>query len=99
MLRSSSSFLPPCVVLVVIIAGIALVHVGGDDDVVPPAENALVVADRYAKLGGTIDVIHKPGCGHHPHGLDDPAPVVAFLVRHASGAAACGGGPAPLRAD
>jgi hypothetical protein len=93
MLRSSSSFLPPCVVLAVIIAGIALVHVvGDDDDVVPPAE-------RYAKLGGTIDVIHKPGCGHHPHGLDDPAPVVAFLVRHASGAAAGGGGPAPLRAD
>jgi pimeloyl-ACP methyl ester carboxylesterase len=81
-------------------AGIALVHVVGDaDDVVPPAENALVVADRYAKLGGTIDVIHKPGCGHHPHGLDDPAPIVAFLVRHASAAAAGGGGPAPARAD
>jgi pimeloyl-ACP methyl ester carboxylesterase len=74
-------------------AGIALVHVvGDDDDVVPPAENALLMAERYARLGGTIEVIHKPGCGHHPHGLDDPAPVVAFLVRHASGAAA---GPRP----
>jgi pimeloyl-ACP methyl ester carboxylesterase len=73
-------------------AGIPLVHVvGDDDDVVPPAENALVVAERYARLGGTVDVIHKPGCGHHPHGLDDPAPVVAFLVRHASGAAAGAG--------
>lgn len=66
-------------------AGIALVHVVGDDDeVVPPAENAVVVADRYAKLGGTIEVIRKPGCGHHPHGLDDPAPIVAFLLRHAA---------------
>lgn len=64
-------------------AGIALVHVVGDaDDVVPPAENGLVVAERYGKLGGTIELIHKPGCGHHPHGLDDPAPVVDFIRRH-----------------
>jgi pimeloyl-ACP methyl ester carboxylesterase len=66
-------------------AGIALVHVVGDDDaVVPPAENAVVVADRYARLGGTIELIRKPACGHHPHGLDDPAPIVAFLLRHAA---------------
>lgn len=65
-------------------AGVALVHVVGDaDDVVPPAENALVVEERYRALGGTIEVIHKPGVGHHPHGLDDPAPVVAFLLEHA----------------
>jgi hypothetical protein len=29
-------------------------------------------------------VIHKPGIGHHPHGLDDPGPVVEFVVRHAA---------------
>ncbi len=28
-------------------------------------------------------VIHKPGVGHHPHGLDDPKPVVDFIVKHA----------------
>jgi pimeloyl-ACP methyl ester carboxylesterase len=66
-------------------AGIALVHVVGDaDDVVPPAENGLIVAERYKKLGGTIELISKPGCGHHPHGLDDPAPVVDFIRRHAA---------------
>lgn len=65
-------------------AGVALIHVVGDaDDVVPPDENALLVADRYRTLGGTIDVIHKPGVGHHPHGLDDPAPVADFILRHA----------------
>lgn len=65
-------------------AGIALIHVVGDaDDVVPPAENALVVEARYRPLGGTIEVIHKPGVGHHPHGLDDPAPLVDFILRHA----------------
>jgi pimeloyl-ACP methyl ester carboxylesterase len=66
-------------------AGIAMVHVVGDaDDVVPPEENALVVADRYRKLGGVVEVIRKPGDGHHPHGLADPRPVVEFLVKHAS---------------
>jgi pimeloyl-ACP methyl ester carboxylesterase len=66
-------------------AGVALIHVVGDaDDVVPPDENGLVVADRYRALGGTIEVIHKPGIGHHPHGLDDPGPVVEFVVRHAA---------------
>jgi dienelactone hydrolase len=65
-------------------AGIALVQVVGDaDDVVPPAENADLVIDRYRKLGGTIEVFRKPDCGHHPHGLDDPRPVVEFIVSHA----------------
>ena len=66
-------------------AGVALIHVVGDaDDVVPPEENGLVVAERYRALGGTVVVIHKPGIGHHPHGLDDPTPVVEFVIRHAS---------------
>lgn len=66
-------------------AGIAMVHVVGDkDDVVPPSENAMLVEERYRKLGGTITVIHEPDKGHHPHGLADPAPVVNFLIDHAS---------------
>lgn len=66
-------------------AKIALVHVVGDvDDVVPPAENALIVAERYRKLGGLVELMHKPDCGHHPHGLEDPKPVVDFIVRHST---------------
>ena len=66
-------------------AKIALVHVVGDvDDVVPPAENALIIAERYQKLGGLVELIHKPDCGHHPHGLEDPKPVVDFIVRHST---------------
>ena len=49
------------------------------------AENAAVIEARYRKLGGEIQVIHKPGVGHHPHGLDDPAPVVKFIVARAAG--------------
>jgi pimeloyl-ACP methyl ester carboxylesterase len=67
-------------------ARIALIHVVGDtDDVVPPAENAAIVEERYRKLGGVIEMIHKPDCGHHPHGLEDPSPVVDFIRRHAVG--------------
>lgn len=61
-------------------AGIPLVHVVGDDDpVVPVPENTAIVEQRYRAAGGRIHVIHKPGVGHHPHGLDDPTPVVEFI--------------------
>jgi pimeloyl-ACP methyl ester carboxylesterase len=64
-------------------AKIPLIHVVGDaDEVVPPAENTLLLAQRYQALGGNITVIHKPGVGHHPHGLDDPQPVVRFILDH-----------------
>ena len=33
------------------------------------------------KLGGTIRVIRKPGVGHHPHSLAEPAPLVEFIER------------------
>ena len=66
-------------------AGIDLIYVVGDtDDVVPPPENALIVEERYKKLGGRIEVIHEATKGHHPHGLDDPERVVDFILEHAS---------------
>jgi pimeloyl-ACP methyl ester carboxylesterase len=62
-------------------AGIPLIHVVGDaDDVVPVAENTALVEQRYKELHGTMVVLHKPGVGHHPHGLDDPQPVVNFIL-------------------
>jgi hypothetical protein len=64
-------------------AKVALIHVVGDSDrVVPPDENTLIVEQRYKELGGTIAVIHKPGGDHHPHGLDDPQPIVDFALEH-----------------
>ncbi|EAQ81065.1 GDSL-type esterase/lipase family protein [Blastopirellula marina] len=66
-------------------AGVPLLHVYGDaDDVVPWDENTGVIAERYKKLGGDIQLIAKPGVGHHPHGLEDPTPIVDFVVKHAS---------------
>ena len=61
-----------------------LIHVVGDADVVVPVdENTSVLERRYKKLGGTIQVVHKPGVGHHPHSLKDPAPLVAFILQAA----------------
>ena len=64
-------------------AGIPLIHVVGDaDDVVPVAENTALIEQRYKALGGTINVFHKPGVGHHPHGLEDPTPVVELIEKY-----------------
>lgn len=62
---------------------IALINVVGDaDNVVPPKENTDILAQRYRRLGGTINIIRKPGVGHHPHGLDNCDPVVNFILAH-----------------
>ena len=64
---------------------VPLLHVYGDaDDVVPCEENTGLIAERYRKLGGDIQLIAKPGVGHHPHGLDDPTPIIEFILKHAS---------------
>ncbi|HCN27739.1 MAG TPA: hypothetical protein DIT64_02930 [Verrucomicrobiales bacterium] len=66
-------------------AGVPLLHVYGDDDeVVPWEENTGVIAERYRALGGSITLIAKHGIGHHPHGLEDSAPIVEFIARHAA---------------
>ncbi len=65
-------------------ANVALIHVVGDaDDAVPVEENTAIVEKRYLSLGGVVKVIHKPGVGHHPHGLEQPEPVVQFILDHA----------------
>jgi pimeloyl-ACP methyl ester carboxylesterase len=65
-------------------AGIPLLHVVGDaDDVVPVEENTQVLAERYRALGGSIEIISKPGVGHHPHSLVDPTPIVNFILKYA----------------
>ena len=63
--------------------GVPLLHVCGDADTsVPIEENTRVLEARYRELGGTITVIVKPGGAHHPHSLEDPTPIVAFILKH-----------------
>ncbi|MDE0735525.1 MAG: alpha/beta hydrolase [Pirellulaceae bacterium] len=62
---------------------IPLLHVvGASDQVVPVAENTTIIQQRFQKLGGQIEVISKPGIGHHPHSLKDPTRIVQFILRH-----------------
>ncbi len=66
-------------------AKVPLLHVFGDaDDIVPWDENTDLVAERYQKLGGSIELIRKPGVGHHPHGLEDSTPIIEFIRKHAA---------------
>lgn len=62
---------------------IPIVAVCGDaDEVVPFEENTALLARRYEELGAPFHLILKAGAGHHPHSLQDPAPLVEFLRAH-----------------
>lgn len=63
-------------------AGVPIISVCGDSDrTVPYGENMDVVRSRYLAAGAPVEVILKKGCDHHPHSLDNPEPVVDFIVR------------------
>jgi lysophospholipase L1-like esterase/pimeloyl-ACP methyl ester carboxylesterase len=63
-------------------AGFPMLHVVGDaDDVVPVSENTAPFEQKIREAGGFIQVIHKPGVGHHPHSLQNPQPIVDFVLR------------------
>jgi pimeloyl-ACP methyl ester carboxylesterase len=62
---------------------IPVVLVYGDaDTTVIWQENGKILADFYKENGGELCVIAKPGVAHHPHGLEDPTPVVEFVQAH-----------------
>ena len=64
-------------------AKIPIISVCGDaDTVVPLEENSLKLAEIYRAAGGEIELIIKKGIGHHPHSLQDPKPIVDFIVKH-----------------
>lgn len=62
-------------------AGIPVIHVFGEaDKVVPHNENTLLLAEQFIEAGGRIELIGKKGIGHHPHSLEDPKPIVDFIL-------------------
>jgi len=62
-------------------AGIPIIVVAGDSDMaVPFLENAAILERKYNKHGGNIKMIVKPGVGHHPHSLEDPRPIIEFIL-------------------
>lgn len=63
-------------------AGIPMLHVIGDiDDVVPVAENTAAFAARLSEQNYILQIIHKPKIGHHPHSLNNPEPIVNFILK------------------
>jgi len=58
-----------------------LLVLGLADEVVPAAENGLLLAERYAAAGGEVEVWQKPGVGHHPHGLHPVDPLLRAILR------------------
>ena len=63
-------------------AGIPMLHVVGEEDkVVPVSENTALFAKRLAAYHYKLNVINKPGIGHHPHSLNNPEPIVRFILR------------------
>ena len=63
-------------------AGVPILYIlGTADTVVPPSENAEIAIQKYRRLGGRVEVIRKPGMGHHPHSLPNPQPIVDFVLQ------------------
>ena len=63
-------------------AGFPMLHIcGSADPVVPIEENTDIFEKNIIAAGGRITVIRKPGAGHHPHSLPNPAPIVDFILR------------------
>lgn len=64
-------------------ADIPIIAVCGDSDIVVPYEkNMGIIESRYKALGGRVKVILKKGCDHHPHSLENPQPIVDFILEN-----------------
>ncbi len=60
-----------------------IILVAGDSDtVVPYSENGKALYELYKSGGGEIELFLKPGCDHHPHGLENPSPIIDFVEKH-----------------
>ena len=62
---------------------IPVVMVAGDSDqTVPFCENGIFLQKAYETAGVDLEVYIKSGCDHHPHGLENPDPVLKFILDH-----------------
>ncbi len=55
---------------------------GDSDGTVPYEENGKELARLYGEGGGIFEETLKVGCDHHPHGLEDNAPIINFVERY-----------------
>lgn len=57
---------------------VALIY-GEADTTVPYLENGIALERLYRQRGLPLFCAGKPGCGHHPHGLENPKPLADFI--------------------
>lgn len=55
---------------------------GDADNIVPYCENGAMLEKYYRANGGTVIAMGKENCGHHPHGLTDNSPIIAFAEQY-----------------
>ena len=55
---------------------------GNGDPIVIYRENGKVLKDYYEANGGEMKVIVRSMQKHHPHGLDDPTPIIEYVERY-----------------
>ena len=62
---------------------IPLLIIAGDaDELVPIKENTSILLDFCDQKSISVERIIKPGCGHHPHSLEDVTPIIDFVKRN-----------------
>lgn len=54
---------------------------GDSDKVVPYEENGAQLYRMYTEANAPIQLILKPGCDHHPHGLEDNTPLIEAVEK------------------
>ncbi len=52
------------------------------DTVVPPETNTKRLEEIFKTHGGDLTVLNKPEADHHPHSLENPAPIVEFVQKN-----------------
>lgn len=64
-------------------AGIPILLVRhGQDQVVDTETNSDLLTKNFRAAGGKITVINRAFCKHHPHGLENPAELVDFILKN-----------------
>ena len=58
-----------------------LIIAGDSDYVVPFSDNGAIMCERAKELKADVKLIIKKGCGHHPHSLEDVAPIIEFIEK------------------
>lgn len=60
----------------------AVLVCGLSDHIVPYHENGMILQQAYEAAGVDFAYYLKPGCDHHPHGLEDNSEVLKFILEH-----------------